>query len=211
MKTTGATEEQVTKIRELLTHEDPGHQQQGLELAKDLGDWSPVLAGCGIGEDGGVAVSFGELNSTILELMLTAPGFDASTVTTLDLSRCQSLQNVDGLTGLASLTALTSLVIYGCSSLTDLTGLSGLAALTSLELRDCTSLTDLSGLASLTALEHLTISGCRSLRDLGPLARLGELKSLDLSENPGIADLTPDRSEERVYFGAGGSLPRPAL
>jgi Leucine-rich repeat (LRR) protein len=165
MKTTGATEEQVTKIRELLTHEDPGHQQQGLELAKALGDWSPVLAGCGIGEDGGVAVSFGELNSTILELMLTAPGFDASTVTTLDLSRCQSLQNVDGLTGLASLTAL----------------------------------------------EHLTISGCRSLRDLGPLARLGELKSLDLSENPGIADLTPDRSEERVYFGAGGSLPRPAL
>ena len=56
MKTTEATEEQVTEIRELLIHEDPGHQQQGLELAKALGDWSPVLAGCGIGEDGRVAV-----------------------------------------------------------------------------------------------------------------------------------------------------------
>ena len=62
MSSAGRTEcrrapgQDITKIRELLTHEEPGRQRQGLELAKGLGDWSPVVEGCGIDEDGKVGV-----------------------------------------------------------------------------------------------------------------------------------------------------------
>ena len=48
----------VAKIRELLTHEEESFQQQGLELAKALGDWAPVLEGCGIDASGQITVSF---------------------------------------------------------------------------------------------------------------------------------------------------------
>jgi hypothetical protein len=75
------TDENVARIRELLTHEDPEHQRQGLELAKAKGDWS-VVEDCRI-ESGWINVPFGNLNAAIMELVLTAPWFDASTVTVL--------------------------------------------------------------------------------------------------------------------------------
>jgi len=55
-------------------------------------------------------------------------------LTSLDLSLCESLQNVDGL---ANCTKLTNLVLRSCKSLKNVDGLANLPNLTNLDLFRC--------------------------------------------------------------------------
>ena len=106
----------VAKIRELLTHEEESFQQQGLELAKALGDWAPVLEGCGIDASGQITVSFGELNSAIFHLLLTAPGTDHAPISCLDLGENEAL-NDESLALIAELPNLSELNLFGCTGI----------------------------------------------------------------------------------------------
>ena len=75
-------------------------------------------------------------------------------LTSLDLSLCRSLQNVDGL---ANLTNLTSLNLGFCKSLQNVDGLANCTNLTSLNLHGCDSLQNVDGLAILPKLTSLDL------------------------------------------------------
>ena len=71
--------------------------------------------------------------------------------------------------GLAGLSWLTALDLSSCESLEDVSVLGSLNALTALDLSLCRSLEDVSGLGSLTGLTSLNLSFCWSLKDVPAL------------------------------------------
>ena len=80
---------------------------------------------------------------------------DYKDCTSIDLSGCKSLKNVDGL---ANCRKLTSIDLSWCDSLQNVDGLANCNNLTNLDLNRCSSLQNVDGLASLTGLTYLTIS-----------------------------------------------------
>ena len=116
------------------------------------------------------------------------PIANSTQLTNLNLSSCESLTD---LSPIANLTQLTSLDLYSCESLTDLSQTANLTQLTSLNLSSCESLTDLSPIANLTQLTSLDLSSCKFLTDLSPIANLTQLTSLDLSSCESLTDLSP--------------------
>ena len=76
-------------------------------------------------------------------------------LTSLDLSSCKALQNVDGL---AQLRQLTRLNISQSYALQNLDGLANCTQLISLDLRGCSKLRVVDGLAKLTELSNLDLS-----------------------------------------------------
>jgi len=129
---------------------------QGVELARAMGDWSPLVEGCSIDSDGFVDIpfTFDGPTDAVMELILQAPGFDPSTVTCLDLSGCENLVNVDWL--------------------------SACTALIKLDLSECTSLEHVDGLANCGALEELNLYGCETLASVEGLTECRTLKKLDI-------------------------------
>jgi hypothetical protein len=99
-------------------------------------------------------------------------------LTSLKLSGCYSLQNIDVL---ASLTQLASLELTHCSALQNVEALANLTNLTSLKLSGCSSLRDVDALANLTQLTSLDLGGCRALQNVDALANLTQLTSLNMS------------------------------
>ncbi len=104
-------------------------------------------------------------------------------LTSLDLSNCLSLQNLDVL---ANLTNLTSLSLYGCKSLQNVDVLANLTNLNSLDLGDCDYLQNVDVLANLTNLTSLTLYKCTSLQNVDGLANLTNLSYLALNNCYGI-------------------------
>ena len=98
-------------------------------------------------------------------------------LTSLSLSRCESLQNVNGLVGC---TNLNWFKLYGCESLQNVDGLQGLMNLTTLHLRECRSLQNVDGLKGCANLTDLALSGCSSLESVDGLQGLTNLTRLDL-------------------------------
>ena len=103
-------------------------------------------------------------------------------LTSLDLSSCRSLQNIDGLGNLAK---LTSLDLSGCYFLKNIDGLANLPNLTTIDLsamglaRDYVENVD--SLVNLTNLTTLDLSGrSNSLHNVNGLANLPNLSSLNL-------------------------------
>lgn len=175
------SEHRVSEIRALLTHEERDQQVQGVRLARALGDWSAVVEGCEIGEDHRVHVPFGELNGAILELVLTAPTLDPTSVTRLDISGCSSLYHLDMLSGLTELTELDVSGEYDAvMRVMDLDGLANNTRLTALKLNYCTSLVSVHGLAGCTGLKTLSLVGLKALDNVDGLEGLTGLTELDL-------------------------------
>jgi Leucine-rich repeat (LRR) protein len=107
-------------------------------------------------------------------------------LTALNLSRCQSLTEVSGLSGLSQLTFLD---LHRCKRLTDVSGLSGLSQLTTLKLNECESLTDVSGLSELSQLTYLNLSRCFKLSDFSCLLGLRNLTTLHLNWCKSLTDI----------------------
>ncbi len=105
----------------------------------------------------------------------------------LNLSWCDSLSDVSVLSGLSG---LQHLYLSGCDSLSDVSVLSGLSGLQQLDLRGCSSLSDVSFLSKLTGLQQLDLSGCSSLSDVSVLSGLSGLQHLDLSECSSLSDVS---------------------
>jgi len=100
-------------------------------------------------------------------------------LTSLDLSDCDVLENIDGLT---NLTKLTSLNLQWCNVLQNVDGLTNLTKLTNLDLGRCDALQNIDGLAKLTNLTNLGLWGCDALQNVDGLANLTKLTNLDLSK-----------------------------
>ena len=81
-------------------------------------------------------------------------------LTSLDLSDCDALENVDGLT---NCTQLTSLKLRHCYNLKNVDGLANCTQLTSLKLRHCYNLKNVDGLANCTQLTSLDLTSCEQL------------------------------------------------
>jgi hypothetical protein len=110
-----------------------------------------------------------------------------SSLTSLNLDRCDSLVDISALSGLIS---LASLDLSGCFSLVDISALSGLSSLTSLSLK-CCSMVHISALSDLSSLTTLDLNLCDSLVDISALSGLRSLISLDLSRCASIEDFSP--------------------
>ncbi|MBK9147491.1 MAG: hypothetical protein IPM12_06695 [Flavobacteriales bacterium] len=115
---------------------------------------------------------------TSARLVQLSPFFRTLEPTRVDLSKCDSLTNVDGLQGLG---ALQTLDLSSCWMLTNVDGIQGLGALQTLHLRFCLSLSNVDSLQGLGALQTLDLSECRTLSNVDGLQGLGALQTLDLS------------------------------
>ena len=104
----------------------------------------------------------------------------------LDVSRCDSLSNLNPL---GSLITLQSLYCGSCHSLRDLDPVAGLPRLKDLDVSSCSSLNSLRGLAGSMALESLWLSYGRTLCDLGPLMEIATLNFLDVRGCYALSDL----------------------
>ena len=150
-------------------------------------------------------VSAVTLRQSIIRLTMvlssTKPLAELTNLESLNLSGCNSLQNVDGL---ANCTKLTSLNLSGCNSLQNVDGLANLTNLTSLDLEFCASLRNVDGLAKLSNLTELRLYISKSLQNVDGLANLTKLTSLDLREcgsllvSPAIDTMTT-REEVAAY------------
>jgi Leucine-rich repeat (LRR) protein len=98
-------------------------------------------------------------------------------ISSIDLSYCNSLQNLDGLSKFAN---LTSLDLTFCKSLQNVDGLVNCTNLTSLELSFCDSLQNVDGLANCTNLTNLKLYSCESLQNVDGLVNCTNLTSLEL-------------------------------
>ena len=113
---------------------------------------------------------------------------DLIALQSLDLTRCDRLQNLQPL---AKLATLRNLHLNGCWQLQDLQPLAGLTALQNLSLSWCRQLQDLQPLAGLTELQSLALNGCMQIQDLQPLSGLTGLQRLQLSQHGQLRDLQP--------------------
>ena len=123
--------------------------------------------------------------------------------TSIDLSGCDSLQNVDGL---VNCTNLTDLNLSYCDSLQNVDGLTKCTKLTNLILSDCYSLQNVDGLANCIKLTNLNLNSCFELRNVDGLANCTNLTNLDLSHdipNPfevrGVEGVRLNRRQNRFY------------
>ena len=85
------TPEDVVRIRELLTNEDPNRQHEGLALAQSFDDYSAVFEGCRVTDNWGVELSFGSLSNSILKGLLGSGVISAERITSMT-SRAASEQ-----------------------------------------------------------------------------------------------------------------------
>ncbi len=86
-------------------------------------------------------------------------------ITSLDLSSCESIQNVDGIdpfrmTEIPNLTNLGTLYLNQCFELQNVDGLANFKNLKCLELYECDSLQNIDGLANLPNLTSLVLGSC---------------------------------------------------
>ena len=100
------------------------------------------------------------------------------------LSRCDSIEGLEG----APL--LTSLTIEENPVLRFIKGLEGLKALQDLSLQGCPKVTLPDSITELTTLRDLNLGGI-IIPSLAPLLTLHELISLDISFSQGLQDVTP--------------------
>jgi len=98
-------------------------------------------------------------------------------LTKLDLSNCESLENVDGLESCTNLTELD----LSKSGIQNVDGLANCIKLTNLNLDYCSSLQNVDGLANLINLTNLDLSRCESLQNVSGLVGCTGLKFLDLT------------------------------
>ena len=103
---------------------------------------------------------------------------DYKDCTSIDLSGCSSLQNVDGL---ANCTKITSLDLSDCDSLQNVDGLANCNNLTNLDLWGTNSLQNLDGLTNCTKITSLNLSACSSLQNVSGLVGCTGLNDLDLT------------------------------
>ena len=96
---------------------------------------------------------------------------------TLQLHDCTTLQNVDGLKGL---TKLKTLNLNGCEALQNIDGLKRLTSLHGLGLGECPALQNADDLKSLTDLEELNLKFCPQLQNVDGLKSLTGLQKLNL-------------------------------
>ena len=197
---------EITKIRQLLAHDEPEQREAGMALALALGDWSQVIEGCTIDtHNGAISVPFGPVNGSILKLILTAPRFDPSAVSVLDLSDCDRLETIESL---PLLTGLTHLIISGCVALDEggsdmFLPLGSLSTLETLYISS-ESISAVDELNGLDKLVHLTLESCPLLDDLESIGWLGALKTLHVTNCPGLSDLESiqwafeDRTDETI-------------
>ncbi len=105
---------------------------------------------------------------------------------TLNLSRCNSLANIDGLQGLGNLTTLD---LSGCEGLTNIDVLEDLGNLTTLDLSGCEDLANVDLLKGLGNLTTLDLSWRKGLTNIHMLQNLGKLTALNLSGCHGLTNL----------------------
>jgi hypothetical protein len=177
------TPQEITKIRELLTHDNLEYQRQGLALAKSFSDYSAVFNDSKSldssyrlsGDKEEIKIPFGRLNSSILECFLSSGLVDTMSITHLTIDDYSQFQNFDILASLGNLTSLILKLPYSGRNRKDL---------------------DLNGLASLGNLASLTINGGKNL-DLSCITDLPNLGDLDLlycyssSKKPVIKTICP--------------------
>ena len=89
--------------------------------------------------------------------------------------------NVHSIPSLFTLSQLTSLDISKCNDLIELDGLANLKQLTYLNISLCQNLSRIDCLASLKHLRYLNLSGCKSITELHGLESLTQLTTLKLS------------------------------
>jgi Leucine-rich repeat (LRR) protein len=177
---------------------------QGLESLHSLHFAAPVH-----GEELGLLRELPGLRSLaladgVLEDLASMPSLPR--LEALNLRRCRSLKNLDGIQrfiglealdlqdcrALADLSALQghpSLVrlnVRGCPSISDWDSLAGTPLLTRLEVSLFPDWTDVDCLGGLTELEHLGIRFCRNLTDLEAIRRLPNLKKLEIRGCGGV-------------------------
>jgi internalin A len=136
----------------------------------------------------GLLTSLQELNLSWCQALTDVSGISCLTgLQELNLSWCQALTDVSGLSGL---TGLQQLNLSWCQTLTDVSGLSGLTGLQQLDLSNCNALTDVSGLSGLTGLQQLDLSNCNALTDVSGLSGLTGLQQLDLRGCEALIDVS---------------------
>ena len=107
-------------------------------------------------------------------------------LTELDLFRCLRLSNVDAL---RNLTSLTELRLFWCVSLPNVDGIHNLTNLTELELIRCVNLTNVDALQKLTKLKKINLHACESLTNVNALQNLTQLTELGLNDCRSLTNL----------------------
>ncbi|CAI0441507.1 unnamed protein product [Linum tenue] len=97
------------------------------------------------------------------------------------------MTEVRGLEGLAS--SLESLGLSCCNSIQKLPDVSGLKKLADLRVHRCPRLTQLDGVEMLESLQRLVVSDCNSVSTLPDLSRLKKLSFLNISECTNLVDV----------------------
>ncbi|CAI0441313.1 unnamed protein product [Linum tenue] len=114
----------------------------------------------------------------------------ASSLESLGLSCCNSIQKLPDVSGLKK---LADLRVHRCPRLTQLDGVEMLESLQRLVVSDCNSVSTLPDLSRLTKLSFLNISECTNLVDVPGLERLESLQELTMTCCTSIKKL-PDLS-----------------
>ena len=150
---------------------------------------SILIEECGIDENGAFSIPFASrLNSAILELMLSAPKFDAASLKRLRLDS-SDVQNLDAL---SPCTGLEWIDISSCESLTNVDGLTACAQLKTLliahlAIEDLTRFTAV--FEQCTELSEVSVTGCYNLKDLTALRHCTNLRTLDIAQCSALKNL----------------------
>jgi hypothetical protein len=147
--------EEVSKILELLTHDDIDHQRQGLALAQSFDDFRAVFKGCVVDDQGKISLpeAFGAPNASVIKGALESGVIDPLSVTNLAIPACGSITDLSFIEGLAEISKLD---LSGCTALKDLDGIGGLKRLKELNLTGCSGLQNVDGLSPIS--EHVLVS-----------------------------------------------------
>eukprot|EP01018_Ginkgo_biloba_P023103 Gb_38518 [translate_table: standard] len=94
----------------------------------------------------------------------------------LEATYCQSLNHVEGLP-----ITLVNLNLSGCDGLKKISGLSNLAKLRYLNISGCLELEELEDLVQLTLLKYFIADGCSMLKKVGSLQQLKQLKEMQIT------------------------------
>ncbi|XP_043687807.1 disease resistance protein RUN1-like [Telopea speciosissima] len=102
-----------------------------------------------------------------------------STLTSLEVKECISLQIISDL---SHLELLKELLLYGCKSLVRLPDLSNLKILRKFWIRNCENLEEIPSLEGTESLEELKVEGCPKLKELQDLSNLKNLRELEIRD-----------------------------
>ncbi|MDG1482931.1 MAG: hypothetical protein P8R54_25290 [Myxococcota bacterium] len=196
-----ASAEQVQKIRTLITHKDPSLHPQGVALAKQLGDWSSVVAGCEISIKEGRWV-FGDG----LEIARISAPFDQGSVT-VNSVQGKKLSLVGDMLTSAILELLFSAPGFDPARVTGLALLAGRHAafthhhheesINPIDLGDAAvrfpPIEHLRFLTGFSALTSLDLQGQTALTNLDGLASCTALKTLKIGLGHGWGSKPSDR------------------